>query len=157
MKQDKSWDLNAAQYSEPPLMELLFCYRIPQLHTTTIQLQTVDTWSLSLTLWMSVTAAWALLSSLQARITRAPLLARSSAVALPIPVFAPGNKPAQMSIISIQLLITNACVWRVNLSALARVLLLRCVTRLNVFTKSVKSTKSVLKRLMIKMKTCKTV
>lgn len=103
---------------------------------------------------MSVTAAWALLSSLQARITRAPLLARSSAVALPIPVFAPGSKPAQMSIISVQLVSrTPVCgVWTV--SALAELSLLRCVTRLKYFYGKPKFTESVLNRLMIKMKTC---
>lgn len=38
---------------------------------------------------MSATAAWALLRFRQARITLAPLLAKCSAVALPMPVFPP--------------------------------------------------------------------
>lgn len=61
---------------------------------------------------MCVTAAWARPSSLQARTTRAPLLARSSAVALPIPVFAPAVKPTQKSILSnvTQSHNTNTCV-----------------------------------------------
>lgn len=41
------------------------------------------------TCWMSAMAAWALLRFRQARITLAPLLAKCSAVALPIPVFPP--------------------------------------------------------------------
>lgn len=38
---------------------------------------------------MSLMAAWALLRFRQARITLAPLLARCSAVALPMPLFPP--------------------------------------------------------------------
>lgn len=45
------------------------------------------------TCWMSVMAAWALFRFRQARITLAPLLAKCSAVALPMPVFPPGETP----------------------------------------------------------------
>lgn len=44
---------------------------------------------------MSVMAAWALFRFRQARITLAPLLAKCSAVALPMPVLPPGEETPQ--------------------------------------------------------------